>query len=96
MAKAVEALKAGGLAPPICDQGPHRPGAPSRPVHRNQPAPARRRGQRQVVAISARMARIAGEVVREARRLAINARRRLRDWAAPRHPSSALSPATWS
>ena len=46
MAKAVERLKAGGLAPRTRDPGPHPAGPSSRPLDRRQPAPTHRGGKR--------------------------------------------------
>lgn len=79
MAKAVERLKAGGLAPRIATQDRTQL---VRRHARSIGANLRRRTEEakdEVMAINARMARIAAEAVREARRVAINARRRLRE-----------------
>ena len=96
MAKAVERLKAVGLAPADEDARPHPLGAPPRPLDRGQPAPAHRRGERrghghQRQAWSASH----GDAVREARR---GGRQRPADAAPARRqlprPSSKPSPTT--
>jgi len=78
MAKAVEALKAGGLAPRVRTQDRTQL---VRRHARSIGANLRRRtgeAKDEVMAINARMARAASEAVGEARRVAVNARRRLR------------------
>jgi IS5 family transposase len=77
MAKAVEALKAGGLAPCIATRDRTQL---IRRHARSIGANLRRRTEEakdEVLAINARMARIAADAVGEARRVALNARRRL-------------------
>jgi IS5 family transposase len=87
MAKAVERLKAGGLAPRIATRDRTQL---VRRHARSIGANLRRRtdeAKGEVMAINARMARIASEAVREARAVALNARRMLRrlgDAAPPR------------
>jgi len=79
MAKAVERLKAGGLAPRIKTRDRT---ALVRRHARSIGANLRRRTEEakdEVMAINARLARIAAEAVGEARRVATNARRRLRE-----------------
>jgi IS5 family transposase len=86
MAKAVERLKAGGLAPRIATR--YRTQLVRRHA-RSIGANLRRRTEEakdEVMAINARMARIASEAVGEARQVAVNVRRKLRQLgtAAPR------------
>ena len=78
MAKAVERLKAGGLAPRVRTRDRTQL---VRRHARSIGANLRRRtgeAKDEVMAINARMARAASEAVGEARRVAVNARRRLR------------------
>ena len=78
MAKAVQRLKAGGLAPRVKTRDrTHLVRRHARSIGAN----LRRRTEEakgEVMAINARMARIASDAIREARRVAVNARRRLR------------------
>ncbi len=78
MAKAVQRLKAGGLAPRVKTRDrTHLVRRHARSIGAN----LRRRTEEakgEVMAINARMARIASDAIREARRVTVNARRRLR------------------